>query len=511
MHLLLKLFKIILLLLVALFALGRLTHRSLPEHEKSLPSRHLSDTAHTTLGQVAAAALAGRAGQNGIHPLTDGHDAFAARALLAEAAERSIDAQYYIWHDDTAGRLLLQALRQAADRGVRVRLLLDDNNTAGMDPVLKGLDEHPNIELRLFNPFMQRGFRPLGYLSDFSRLNRRMHNKSFTVDNQITIVGGRNVGNEYFGASDGVMFADLDVAAIGPVVEQVSRDFDRYWASASSHAAREIIDAGTTAIDIGNRPGEDQATRDYLQVLSRSKLLNELKAGKLSFSWADARLLSDDPAKALGQASRQQVMIGQFDAQMKKARRNLTIVSPYFVPTETGARMLEDMARRGVSVAVLTNALSATDVAVVHAGYAKYRERLLRAGVRLFELKPDATVIVKDHGGITGSSGASLHAKTFEVDGEQLFVGSFNMDPRSVALNTEMGVLIDSPELAGQLRDALASHRAHAYELSLLDGKLRWTTEEDGKTVVYDEEPHTRSLQRLGVRLMSWLPIEWLL
>lgn len=512
MPLLMKLLKLLVLLVAALLVLGRLTHRELPVRDASLPGRHLNDTDDTLLGRSLTPLVAGHEGLSGIHPLPDGHDAFAARALLAEVAERSIDAQYYIWHDDISGRLLLQRLRAAADRGVRVRLLLDDNNTKGMDGVLRGLDIHPNIEVRLFNPFMQRKMRPLGYLGDFFRLNRRMHNKSFTVDNQATVVGGRNVGDEYFGAGDGVLFADLDVIAVGPVVEEVSSDFDRYWNSASTYRLQDVFTDPVQPEDIGTFASMDPATQQYLQVLAKSSLVQNLTSRQLDFQWVGTQLVSDDPAKGLGQANAADTLLGRLNQVMEKTSRQLVIVSPYFVPTQRGAEHLQTLARRGIEVVVLTNALSATDVAVVHSGYAKYRRPLLEAGVRIFELKRHATIVAgKGQGGITGSSGASLHAKTFQVDGKQLFVGSFNMDPRSASLNTEMGLLMDSPELAAQLQQALASASGHTYEVTLHQGKLRWTTLENGQTQVYDTEPGTSWLQRASVRVMSWLPIEWLL
>jgi putative cardiolipin synthase len=390
--------------------------------------------------------------------------------------------------------------------------LLDDNNTGGMDPVLMALDAHPSIEVRVFNPLMHRQARVLDYLSDFSRTNRRMHNKSFTVDNQATVVGGRNVGNEYFGAGDGVMFADLDVMAFGAVVGAVSNDFDRYWSSASTYPLSSIVTDNAERTDIGTTPASDEATQSYLKALAHSDLVQRLRSGNLLLEWAATRLVSDDPAKGLGQAAPAQTLLGQLNQVMEGAKKELTIVSPYFVPTQKGTEHLAGLARSGVPVTILTNALSATDVAAVHAGYAKYRKDLLRAGVRLYELKPSATVMATGHGGLTGSSGASLHAKTFEVDGRHLFVGSFNMDPRSAALNTEMGLLIDSPELAQRLPTAVASHgTATSYAVTLDGDDLRWTTQEGGQRVTFEQEPNASWLRRASVRVLSWLPIEWML
>lgn len=440
-----------------------------------------------------------------------GRDAFLARLALTESAQNTLDVQYYIWHDDISGRLLLQSLYKAAERGVRVRLLLDDNNTGGMDELLAAVNAHKNIEVRLFNPFMQRGFRPVAYLSDFSRLNRRMHNKSLTADGMVTVVGGRNVGDEYFGAGTGVMFADLDVAAVGKAAQDVEQDFDRYWASDSAYPAEAIISAEPAAFDTA--PSADAETQNYLRALAQSEFAQQLQAGKLSMEWSKATLVSDDPAKGLGKALPGNTVLAHIGPVMGAVEKELLIVSPYFVPTQKGADLLGGIAQNGKNVTVLTNALSATDVAPVHAGYAKYRKDLLRAGVRLFELKPDATVTAETHGGLTGSSGASLHAKTFAVDGKTLFVGSFNMDPRSAELNTELGFLIDSPALASQLSDGLKQHQAnHTYTVALTPkGDLQWQTQQNGHATAFDIEPESGLFKRLAVWFCGLLPIEWLL
>lgn len=499
------------LLLVALVMLALVVRKPLPLHDEMQPVARLTGE-NTSLGRGLAKEISLHPGLSGIYALPNGRDAFVARAALADAAESAIDAQYYIWHNDTTGRLLLQALRRAADRGVRVRLLLDDNNTPGMDSTLLSLDAHPQIEVRLFNPLMHRRFRALDYLSDFFRVNRRMHNKSFTVDGHVTVIGGRNVGDEYFGAGEGVAFADLDVLATGAVVEPVTHDFERYWGSASTYPLRRVVTDATPDADPATPTANDESTQAYLKALEQSGLVRQLRTGSLPLDWSVARLVSDDPSKGLGQAMPAQTLLGQMNQELSQATQRLTIVSPYFVPTKAGTDALTGLAQRGAAVTVLTNALSATDVAAVHAGYAKYRKDLLRAGVRLFELKRNATVSASGHGGLTGSSGASLHAKTFEVDGRTLFVGSFNMDPRSAALNTEMGLLIASPDLAGRLSQMLATNGpASAYAVELVGDELRWSTQEGGKTVVFEQEPGAAWPRRAAVRVLSWLPIEWML
>src|SRR4051812_10989667 len=459
-------------------------------------------------------------GRSGIHPLSDAHDAFAARVLLARAAERTLDVQYYIWHHDRSGMLLFKALRDAADRGVRVRLLLDDNNTSGLDATLAALEAHPNIEVRLFNPFPTRRLRALAYLTDFSRLNRRMHNKSFTADNQATIVGGRNVGDEYFGAStESAMFVDLDVLAVGPAVRQVSDDFDRYWASDSSYPVDRLlapVDATQKAEleAAGARMEREPASAAYLAAVRESPFVRRLMERQLELEWAATRMVSDDPAKGLGGGAPETAVSSKLRMIVGEPGADVQLVSAYFVPTEAGVASFSALAARGVKIRVLTNSLEATDVAAVHAGYAKRRKALLQAGVALYELRRlSGPAEVRSAGGLMGSSASSLHAKTFSVDGSRIFVGSFNFDPRSARLNTEMGFVIDSQALAQRI-DTLFEHRVPdtAYEVRLgQNGQLYWIERHGGAIERYDTEPGASLWRRAGVAILSVLPIEWLL
>ena len=430
--------------------------------------------------------------------------------LLARAAERSLDVQYYIWHADTSGGLLAHELWQAAERGVRVRLLLDDNNTRGADEAIAALDAHPNIEVRLFNPYANRGFRLGELATDFARLNRRMHNKSFTADNQAAIVGGRNVGDEYFGADSPVEFADLDVLAVGAVVPEVSAAFDAYWNSESAYPAASLIDQAGQLRPLERIEEQPDAAR-YLQAVRATPLVQMLLSGSLPLEWAAARVVQDDPAKVLHPPEKTELhLLPRLEKAMGKPLRELDLVSPYFVPTKDGAAALTALAESGVRVRVLTNSLAATDVSPVHAGYAKYREELLRAGVRLFELKPNVEdVKTKDKGRGAGNSDASLHAKTFGVDRSRIFVGSFNFDPRSARLNTEMGIVVESQTLASRLSEALDRDMANvAYEVRLsTDGSLAWVE----RDVRHTSEPGAGVLKRLWIGFLSILPIEWLL
>ena len=492
---------------------------ALPPLEPRVSSVALADTGATRLGQAIAPLAAAHPGVSGVVALPDGRDAFAARALFARGAERSLDVQYYIWRDDLTGVLLFDELRSAAARGVRVRLLLDDNNTAGLDPLLAALDADPNIEVRLFNPFGARSWRSLGYLFDFSRLNRRMHNKSFTADNQATIVGGRNIGDEYFGAAGDMLFVDLDVIAVGPVVGEVSRDFDRYWNSASAYPVAALVreeapmpGAGLVAraAQLRGQPGAQR----YLEAIRTSPFVEQLKSGRLPLEWNTVRLVSDDPAKALGASRKEDRLAVQLQRLWGKPQSRLDLVSPYFVPGKEGARALADIARGGAQVRILTNSLEATDVAAVHAGYAKWRHELLQAGVSLYELRRSWGPDLPESGrGRFGSSASSLHAKTFSVDGRSIFIGSFNMDRRSIDLNTEMGFVIDSPRMAQALDQALDERMPErAYEVRLDGkGKLYWIERSAGAERRQEEEPGATIWKRAGVNVLSLLPIDWLL
>jgi putative cardiolipin synthase len=493
---------------------------SLPSLEGRSPSSALEGTGGTRLGRAVAADLAAHPAKTGIYVLDKARDAFVARGLLAEAADRSLDVQYYIWHGDQTGWLLFEALWRAAQRGVRVRLLLDDNGVSGLDGTLAALDAHPDIEVRLYNPIVQRRARALGYLTDFTRLNRRMHNKSFTADSQASIVGGRNIGNEYFGAGREVLFEDLDVMAIGPAVREVSAAFDLYWNSDSAYPAASIVepaapDAAARLQQDFTAARADPGALAYLKALQETQIASQLLAGKLPLIWADARLVRDDPAKTLDTQGRTDLLLlaDLLRHDRSPARSSFDLISPYFVPGEEGTAVLAALAQRGVAVRILTNSFAATDVGAVHAGYMKRREDLLRAGVRLYELKPDAQESRRDKPAGGGSSSASLHAKTFAVDRRHTFVGSFNFDQRSALLNTEMGLLIDSPALGGQLAEAFdrGAPRA-AYEVRLgADGGLEWIERTPAGETRHDTEPGTGPLRRTWIRFLSVLPIEWLL
>jgi putative cardiolipin synthase len=487
---------------------------SLPAQDKRVASVALTNTGDTRLGTAAGELTAAHPGFSGYYPLPDGRDAFAARALLARTAQRSLDVQYYIWHNDVTGGLLFHALRAAADRGVRVRLLLDDNHTGDIEPALQALDAHPNIEVRVFNPFPIRTPRLLGFLTDFPRLNHRMHNKSFTADNQVSIVGGRNVGDEYFGAGDALVFIDLDVMAIGPIVRAVSNQFDRYWNSQSAYPLASLVPAfpGEHGA-MPPAPSESPETRTYLEAIRRSPFVDQLMRRELPIEWATTRFVTDPPEKVLGKASAQDLVAPKLKALFGDPKREINLVSPYFVPAESAENTFGAIARRGVKVRILTNSLEGIDTPILHAGYIKRRKDLLAAGVTLYEMRGvERTEPSKPSAGL-GASANALHAKTFEVDDERIFVGSFNLDQRSVGLNTELGLIIESrnlaQRLAGVMRDKVPQM---AYEVKLdANGELYWLERRDGKVIRHNKEPGATLWRRTSVTFLSWLPIDWLL
>lgn len=482
----------------------------------------ITDTAHTALGRAALHRTTAQPGLTGVHALPDPRDALAARMLLARHAEASIDAQYFLWAGDQVGTLMFAEMWAAAVRGVRVRLLLDDFNTRGLDPMIAALDAHPNIEIRLYNPFVERDARALDYLADFARVNRRMHNKAFIVDTQLCVVGGRNIANEYFDAGIGVGFIDFDMIAVGVVVPDVAREFDRFWNSASAYPAAAFVGAAP-ADPAGWLEARFQAARDdpgtaiYREAVRTTPLVQAVAEGRIEYDWTNVRVVYDEPAKTLATDDREDLLLfPTLTRVFGKPSRSVDLISPYFVPGADGGAMIEDLVRRGVRVRILTNSLAATDEAVVHAGYSRYREKLVRAGATLYEIKPNAVRDARGRGWFGRSSAAALHAKTFGVDGSRLFVGSFNFDQRSYRLNTEMGLIIDSALHVQTLREFFDLQVPQlAYEVRPAPGAdgLIWVERHvngEHKTT-YDVDPQTTWALRFGIGIMSILPIEWLL
>jgi cardiolipin synthase C len=455
---------------------------------------------------------------SGIHILDDGAEAFAARRGLLRLAETSIDAQYYMWNADLTGNLLLQEVLAAAERGVRVRLLLDDNTTAGTDDILLAVNSHANIEVRLFNPFMLRKPRTPNYLFDLRRVNRRMHNKSLTVDGVASIVGGRNIGDEYFNAHADFEFADMDVLAVGAVVPQIAKSFDAYWNSKSAFPLDQVLRvSGKTTLEhlqqgFQELAGSENALR-YIQHVSTTPLV--ASGGQVDFEWVPVELVVDDPAKGQGDIPKRKLLFSSLEKKLGSVERSVDVATAYFVPGRIGSVYLSRAARTGKTVRVLTNSLASNDVIPVHAGYARYRKRLLRHGVGLHELRrarEDRPVRRSGKKKLPryGASNSSLHAKMFVLDECRVFIGSLNFDPRSLYLNCEMGLMIDSAKLGSHVaRQMDRLIKGQTYLPFLESGnRLSWR---DTDGTVYKHEPGSTARQRVMAWVISWLPVEWLL
>ena len=492
-----------------------------------LPSYALDHPEETFLGRSFVSRLAATPGESGFHLLVSGQEAFLARAALAESAERTLDLQYYIVAEDATATLLLYRALRAAQRGVRVRLLIDDLYAVGRDFDFATFAAHPNVQVRVFNPFLRRG--PLGisrlleYLGDSARLNRRMHKKLWIADNAAAVVGGRNLGDAYFSADAESDFADLDVLAAGPVVAAVSRSFDEYW---NSEWALPI------AAFLGEPPGSGEldlilsqmAARaehfresEYAQTLRATDLGRLVRGGEFPLVPARASAVYEPPPKpgsvtAEGEAQIMSVLRKSVEA----AQQEVILISPWFIPSERGLGVFGTLARRGVRVRVLTNSLASTDVPVVHAGYARYRARLLALGVELHERRPSAA---RSGGARPGfSSGATLHAKAVVVDRKFALIGSMNLDPRSRLSNTEVAVLIESAVLGEQLgtlfEEATALDQAFRVELTEPGNEnapLAWTGREEGEPVRYSSEPLASWWRRFISSLLGMLAPEEML
>jgi len=470
-----------------------------------------------------------QAGQSGFRLMSLSTNALMSRVSLADRAEHSLDLQYYIFKNDATGRLVALHLLKAADRGVRVRILLDDLNLADEIRMFNALDSHPNIEVKLFNPFLTRNpsavSKSAQFLLQWRRLNRRMHNKSFIVDDIIAVIGGRNIGDEYFDASGDKNFRDLDVLAIGPVVPGASKTFDAYWNSDAAHPVTEYRSKKDPGVDLDALRTElDKDARKFDQSAYAQSVLNDLPNGSSAdrpgnWYWGSATLVADQPEKIQPGRDQPGLRIGpELKTLLSGAQSELLLISPYFVPGKGDEENFIELAQRKVAVKVLTNSLASTDEVAVHEGYSDHRRALLKGGVQLFELKPAPGVemAAADKG---GSSGVSLHAKSFVVDRRYVFIGSMNMDQRSKLLNTEMGVVVDSPQLAKAIAEFFetATLPANAYHVVLgaADGshasEMHWRTTTDGKEIDEDSEPDTSLGKRAKILLMKLLPIDGLL
>jgi len=472
--------------------------------------------------------------KSGFYLLSDNTDAFVARFALATAATKSLDIQYYIMHNDASGEYLAYAILRAADRGVYVRILVDDINLSGRDSRLKMLSQHTNIEIRIFNSFANRDWlRNLELIVNLDRAGRRMHNKAFIADSAAAIIGGRNIGDEYFDARHSLNFVDLDLLTTGPIVSDINKSFNDYW---NSYWANPVEDLSKTRVikkhltTIRNKLKDKwfrAKNTKYFQSLQQADLTKKIINKQIPFIWANAELFYDHPNKVNKNAPEKITHFGpQIMPYFDRAKEELLIATPYLVPGNTGLQWMINKQKAGVKIKILTNSLAATDVIAVHAGYRKYRKSMVKSSISLFELKPTAQHLrSKTRKLIEGSSNASLHAKYMVVDRQYIFIGSANLDPRSRNLNTEIGIFVNSKELAQQTAEIFerTTSLENSYQVLLKQQPknnnrcystgedLLWLTQEDGKPTRYYQEPKASFIRKLGVYIMGLLPIESLL
>ncbi|WP_372621654.1 phospholipase D family protein [Falsiroseomonas sp.] len=463
--------------------------------------------------------------QGGVAVLCQAPDAFAIRAASARAAGRTLDLQYYVWRGDLTGQLLAHEVVAAADRGVVVRMLLDDAYAIGHERTIAALDAHPNIEIRLFNGARWRRFGRLGYVLEFAfggwHLNRRMHNKNWIADRQLAVVGGRNIGNEYFGLDiDGsVSFRDLDLVLAGPPAAGACAVFDRYWQSPLARPASQVSTATEARGGLARlRPELEAATRAEAAAGLLAPLAEHparhIRRG-LTLVGSDAvQVVADPPEKAkrgLGARKRARAAGGiaaEIADALREAKRDVRLISPYFVPGRQGLALLRELRARGVAISVVTNSLAATDVVAVHGGMMRYRRGLLHAGVEMYELKPGP---FEEKASLFGSrGGAALHTKALVVDGLRTFVGSFNLDPRSAALNTEMGAFIHNPAVAREVAEEQQRlmDPAVSWKVELRGGRVAWRDLLHGRERVLHTEPGASWRRKFVAWLAFVLPVE---
>ena len=475
-------------------------------------SEFIPATGESFIDQEVAGWEALHPGKSGFLPLGRGMDALGARLDLMDQAERTIDAQYFLMKSDDAGMIFAGKMLEAADRGVRVRFLLDDVFTSVDDGGLLLLDSHPNIQVRLFNPIARRGFYYLNFLGDFSRANRRMHNKSFIADNEVAVIGGRNIAEEYFELKRDKEFLDFDMLAVGQVARDVAVTFDRFWnhqlsvpvsAFAGNHDEESLRITRAQA----SAAMESLADTIYAQALN-SMFIESVQSDLLTLYPARAVVVTDDPDKLLNKVSGDfRILVNSLTKELEAAESEVVIITPYLIPGEGGLGLLSELEKKGVRVVILTNSLASTNHVAVHGGYSKYRKKMLEAGVELFEARANAGKDL-DPSDESGVESMTLHTKGVIIDRKITFIGSLNVDPRSIDINTEMGVMIESADLGNYLASTV-DQIVHliAYKLELDEkGKLTWHATVDGESVVEHKEPLTSGWRRFKAWFSKIVP-----
>lgn len=486
---------------------------SMPLDYPKEPSRALTDTADTYLAGESAKWRDGQLQGNGFYSLIEGKDAFGARLVLMSEAEKSIDAQYFLMKPDNAGLVFTEKLMKAADRGVRVRLLLDDVFTTVDDSYFSYMNAHPNIEVRIFNPISRKGLYWLNYVGQFSLANRRMHNKSFIIDNQAAIVGGRNIAVEYFQLETTGEFIDFDMFVAGPIVKDISDSFDIYW----NNELAVPMEALSDKPDQKQPQQEAETVRLLMEKAGNSiyadamntQLMRQFSANELDPYMAKARVIVDDPGKLRAEISEEhQVLATEIAKVLNDSTQEIIIITPYLIPGKSGIEFFRRLRDKGVRIVVLTNSLASNNHAAVHSAYSSYRKDLLEAGVELWEARANAVEITVEPDSTTLKNPLTLHTKGILIDRRQIFVGSLNLDPRSIDINTEMGLLIESEALVSEIvDDVLISIPRIAYRLQLDDsGKISWHANIDGREVIETKEPLTSGWQRFTAWLLRIMP-----
>ena len=517
--------------IACLLVLGLSGCSTLPQqYPQPLQYSYQTDTSQTTFAKIFQPLREQHPNLTGYHILYDPLEALATRIHLIDKAEKTLDLQYYIWDNDRIGALALHSIINAADRGVKVRLLIDDNNAKQMEGILLALDQHANIDVKLYNPYGFRQYRGMDILLDLKRVNRRMHNKSFIVDNQIALIGGRNMSDQYYNLSDKYQFSDVDIILVGPASDDISASFDEYWNDDYAFPVRQIVDHQRYPLRYEGLKQQldanykEASIQNYLDLAYRSKAFEKWLDQDIKFDWTAAEVVKDSPSKIKSRATKEEHLNFQLLKRLEEPDHSIDIVSAYFVPEEIGAKKLNEMAKNGINVRVLTNSFAANDVSIVHAFYSKYRQQLLENNVQLYEFlyAPDQENLnsnieelsKKAKVNLKGLSRSSLHAKLMAIDEKQVFIGSFNFDPRSSYLNTEIGVLLNSPELAKGVHETMDDHLSkYAYKLVLdANNKINWQVQKpNGDIKTITKEPKMRWYQKALLKITSWLPIEGLM
>jgi cardiolipin synthase C len=487
---------------------------SIPTDYPRQDSHAAPASADSNLGAIALQWMGNHGKESGFLGLPNGTEALGARLRMMEAAEHSIDAQYFLLKPDRAGALFVGQMLLAADRGVKVRFLIDDIFTPGLDKELTLLSSHPNIQVRLFNPMGDRSFKYGNYLLDFKRANRRMHNKSFTVDGALSIVGGRNIAEEYFELQQDVVFDDYEVMAIGPVVSAISSAFDQFWNSDLAVP----MEAFAVEVDPGElnlwrtqvkKTADSSAQGDYARAVN-SSLVVDLMADRVEPVPARAVVVTDSPEKLQAAVGTRELatMAAELGQRFDQAQKEIVIITPYFVPRTAGVEVIEGLLARGIRVVVITNSLASNNHTAVHSGYARYRKRLIKAGAELYEIKADEVGDWEDREGHPEL--LTLHTKAAIIDRETVFIGSLNFDPRSLDINSEMGLFISSDTVGAEVYDMVSESMGGVTYRVIVNDKdqLRWVFDHQGKHEVLDKEPLTTWGRRFSAGFYRILHIE---